>query len=476
MDREQRAHGSGGTPGPEPATDPDVLAFAGAARQAEMIRRGEVASRELVELYLDRIERLDPELNAFRVVMAGRALADARQADGRRGAGDDRPLLGVPVAVKDTEDVAGETTGWGTAAHGGRAERDNDLVSRLRAAGAVILGKTNLPELAIMGSTEGPAFGVTRNPWNTDRTPGGSSGGSAAAVAAGLCAAATGSDGFGSIRIPASCCGLVGLKPQRDRVSLAPLDEHWFGLSVAGFLTRSVRDTALLLDTVAERPPDTPYREAAQGTPGRLRVAVSLKPPAPALVDPEVKRSVRGVADALRGLGHEVTEHDPAYGRASDSATVRYMAGIAQDAARFSRPERLARRTRGFARIGRAAQPLVGWALRKEAEHAARINAIFRDHDVLLTPVAARPPVGAAQWEGMSASRTLLGMASVYPFTGIWNAIGQPAVSIPGQVSHDGLPIGAQLIGPPDGEARLLSVAAQLEAELAWPERRPPLV
>src|SRR5215207_5968765 len=201
----------------------DELAFAGAARQAEMIRRGEVSSRELVELYLARIERLDGELNAFRVVTGEGALVDAAQADARRGAGDDRPLLGVPIAVKDTEDFGGEVTGWGTAAHGGPAQRDNDFVARLRAAGAVVLGKTNLPELAIMGSTEGPAFGITRNPWDTDRTPGGSSGGSAAAVAAGLCAAATGSDGAGSIRIPASACGLVGLKPQRDRVSPSSL-------------------------------------------------------------------------------------------------------------------------------------------------------------------------------------------------------------------------------------------------------------
>jgi amidase len=172
-------------------------------RQAQLVRDGEVSARELVELYLDRIERLDPELNAFRTVMAERALADAEHADARRRAGEERPLAGVPIAVKDTEDVAGEVTGWGTGAHGGPAARDNDLVSRLRAAGAVILGKTNLPELAIIGATEGPAFGVTRNPWNTDRTPGGSSGGSGAAVAAGLCAAATASDGGGSIRIPA---------------------------------------------------------------------------------------------------------------------------------------------------------------------------------------------------------------------------------------------------------------------------------
>src|SRR3954469_24797876 len=214
--------------------DRDELAFAGAARQADMVRRREISSRELVLLYLERIRRYDGELSSYRTIMPERALADAEQADARRNAGDDRPLLGVPIAVKDTEDIAGEITTWGTAAHGGPAQRDNELVSRLRAAGAVILGKTNLPELAIMGCTEGPAFGVTRNPWNTDRTPGGSSGGSAAAVAAGLCAAATGSDGAGSIRIPASACGLVGLKPQRDRVSPESLDGHWYGLSVLG--------------------------------------------------------------------------------------------------------------------------------------------------------------------------------------------------------------------------------------------------
>src|SRR5918999_4231012 len=202
--------------------DRDELAFAGPVRQAEAVRRGEVSSVELVELYLGRIERFDPELNAFRVVMADRALADARQADGRRAAGEDRPLLGVPIAVKDTEDVAGELTSFGTAAYPQPAARDNDFVARLRGAGAVVLGKTNLPELAIMGDTEGPAFGVTRNPWNTDRTVGGSSGGSAVAVAAGLVAAATASDGAGSIRIPAANCGLVGLKPQRDRIPLAP--------------------------------------------------------------------------------------------------------------------------------------------------------------------------------------------------------------------------------------------------------------
>jgi amidase len=457
--------------------DRDKLAFAGVARQAELVRGGEVSSTELVELYLDRIGRLEPELNAFRTVMAERALADARQADARRGAGGERPLLGVPIAVKDTEDVGGEVTGWGTAAHGGPAERDNDLVMRLRGAGAVVVGKTNLPELAIIGATEGPAFGVTRNPWDTDRTPGGSSGGSAAAVAAGLCAAATASDGAGSIRIPASCCGLVGLKPQRDRVSLGALAGHWHGLSVAGFVTRTVEDSALLLDVAADRRRARPYAEAAGEDPGRLRVALSFKVPRqPARVHRDVRISIGQVAEQLRALGHEVIERDPSYGLAPDALVARYLAGIAEDSRRFRRPERLQRRTRGFVRMGDLIpRPLLDRAIRDEARHAARLGELFRDHDLLLTPTTAVPPVSATEWEGLGALRTLLGLAATYPFTGIWNMTGQPALSIPAPPSSDGLPLGAQFIAPPDGEARLLALAAQLERELGWPARRPPL-
>jgi amidase len=455
--------------------DPEDWAFAGVARQAELVRAGEVSSTELVELYLERIERLEPGLNAFRVVMAERALADARQADARRGAGGERPLLGVPIAVKDTEDVAGEPTAWGTAVRAGPAERDNELVSRLRGAGAVIMGKTNLPELAIIGDTEGPAFGFTRNPWDPDRSPGGSSGGSAAAVAAGLCAAATASDGAGSIRNPASFCGLVGLKPQRDRVSLGTLAGHWHGLSVAGFVTRTVEDTALLLDVVAERRPEKPFSEAVRAEPGRLRIALSFKAAfQPARVHKDVRASLNAVAETLRQLGHEVTEHDPSYGRATDAVVARYLNGIAEDARRFSQPERLQRRTCGFIRMGSLIpRPLVNKAIRDEARHTARIGELFRHHDVLLTPTTARPPVKAAQWEGLGAPRTLLEMALVYPFTGIWNMTGQPAISVPAPPASNGLPIGAQLIAPRDGEATLLALTAQLERELGWPARRP---
>jgi amidase len=457
--------------------DREDLAFAGVAAQAELVRRGEVSSVELVELHLERIQRLEPELNAFRVVMAERALADARQADARRVAGEERPLLGVPIAVKDTEDVAGERTAWGTAMRGAPAAHDNDLVARLRGAGAVVIGKTNLPELAIMGTTEGPAFGVTRNPWDTDRTPGGSSGGSAAGVAAGLCAAATATDGAGSIRGPASCCGLVGLKPQRDRVSLGALAGHWHGMSAAGFVTRTVEDTALLLDVAADRKPERPYVEASRDEPEKLRIALSFKAAVkPARVHKDVRASIDRLAETLRDLGHEVTERDPAYGRATDAAVARYLGGIAEDSRRFAQPERLQRRTRGFVRLGGLIpRPLIDRAIRDEARHTARIGELFRDHDVLLTPTAARPPVKAAQWEGLGAPRTLLEMAAVYPFTGIWNMTGQPALSIPAPPSSDGLPVGAQLIAPSDGEGRLLALGAQLERELGWPAHRPPV-
>src|SRR4051812_3219064 len=214
------------------------LAFAGIARQAELIRSGEVSPVELVELCLRRIERIDQRLNAFRVVLAERALAEARQAEGRSGAGGDRPLLGVPVAVKDNLDVAGEVTTYGSRAYGAPAAADSEVVRRLRAAGAIVVGKTHLSELAVFPWTESAAWGMTYNPWSEERTAGGSSGGSGAAVAAGLIGAAYASDGGGSIRIPASVNGLFGLKPQRGRVTLSPHPQHWHGLSQTGSLTR----------------------------------------------------------------------------------------------------------------------------------------------------------------------------------------------------------------------------------------------
>ena len=266
--------------------EPADLAYAGIARQAEMIRDGEVSSVELVGVYLERIARLNPVLNAFRSVLEERVRLEAEQADARRAGGDHRPLLGVPIAVKDDIDLAGEPTRWGTNANDRPVEQDAEVVRRLREAGAVIIGKTNVPELTIWPFTETATWGATRNPWDLQRTPGGSSGGSGAAVAAGLVGAALGSDGAGSIRIPAAWCGLFGLKPQRGRVSVAPRSRAWYGLSVNGVLARRVADTALFHDVASGTTdvdedrapaPEGTFSEAASRPPGRLRIAYSSK-------------------------------------------------------------------------------------------------------------------------------------------------------------------------------------------------------
>src|SRR5271165_2144621 len=268
--------------------EPSDVAYAGIARQAELIGAGEISSRDLVEVYLERIWRLDGALNSFRVVFSERARMEAEQADARREAGDQRPLLGVPIAVKDDIDVGGEVTAYGTNAFGEAAGADAEVVRRLREAGAVIIGKTHVPELTQWPFTETATYGATRNPWNRQHAPGGSSGGSAAAVAAGLVGAALGSDGAGSIRIPAAWCGLFGLKAQRGRVSMAPRVRPWYGLSVNGVLTRSVADTALFYDVASgaidsdsdrAQTPATAFSQAAAAPAGKLRIAYSTTVP-----------------------------------------------------------------------------------------------------------------------------------------------------------------------------------------------------
>jgi amidase len=461
------------------------VAFGGIARQAELIRAREISSRELVDLYLRRIEELNPRVNAFTDVFGDRARAEAESADARIGGGESAPLLGVPVAIKDIAHVEGVVTRHGTAAFDRPATADAEIVRRLRAAGAVILAKTALPELAICGFTESKTAGATRNPWDPTRSPGGSSGGSAAAVAAGLVGAAHASDGAGSIRIPAAFCGLFGLKPQRGRVPLEPAD-HWCGLSVNGCVTRTVADTALFLDVVTTGgsdpggppPPAVPFAEAARSAPGKLRIAISAKPAraaAPPIVTDEVRGGLAEAESMLRSLGHDVRRHDPSFGFAPNSLTARYLGGIRADVESVPRPERLESRTRGFARLGRMYPPaLVRRAVRAAARDAERINASWAEFDVLVTPTAGEPAIEVGRWQGKGATATLLGMSRTYGFTPIWNHTGQPAAAVPVGFTERGLPLSVTLVGRGNDEALLLSLAAQIEAERPWAERRPP--
>jgi amidase len=451
------------------------LAYAGLSRQAQLVRSGDVSSRELVELCLERIERHDGTLNAFHAVLAEEALAEAEQADARRKAGEDSALLGVPIAIKDDMDVAGVVTSRGTSAHGGPAAADAEVVRRLRAAGAIIIGKTHVPELEILPVTESPTCGITRNPWDLGRTPGGSSGGSAAAVAAGLVGAAVGSDGAGSIRIPAGCCGLVGLKPQAGRISSAPHVDHWQGLTSWGVLARRVQDVALFHDAVNEYGPS--FVEAVGREPAGLRVAVALNAPRGVVARPdaEQRRAVALATEQLRGLGHTTFEAALDYGVLGPSLIARYWRGIHDDARRMPHSERLSRRTRGYARLG--ATVTAGGARRARGREVAdreRLCRIFERADLVLTPQFTRRPVPVMEWEGLGALRTYLGTSAFVPYNAAFNHTGQPAMTLPAGAADDGFPLAVQLVAPPEGEPTLLAVAAQLQQAIAWPERRPP--
>jgi amidase len=453
------------------------LAFAGLAAQARMAADGEVTSRELVQTSLDRIAELDPPLNAFRCVRAQRALAEADAAQARLDAGARAPLLGVPIAVKDNVDVTGELTCHGTSANDTAATTDSEVVRRLRAAGAVIVGKTNLPELAMWGHfTASQTYGPTRNPWNRERSTGGSSGGSAAAVAAGMVPAALGSDGGASIRVPSGICGVFGMKPQRGRVPLAPDNDHWHGLTQFGPIARSAADAALLLDVLATPDGGERYVEAATREPQKLRIGVTLKPTLPQVRPGKAYRNaVADTAERLRELGHEVVDVKPRYGMLLPLVMPRYLGGVADDAAKLEHPQRLEKRSRRMARAGRM---LHGRALRravaKEDAYARRVNGVFEDVDVLLMPLVAKAAGKADASHGHGAFRTFNDGAPYVAYTAVWNYTGQPAAAVPAGFDDDGMPLAVQIVGRPDGERTLFSVAAQLERERPWAGRRPP--
>ncbi|NUR08985.1 MAG: amidase [Nocardioidaceae bacterium] len=462
----------------------DDLAWAGVAGQAAAVARGEVSSRDLVAATLVRIHRYDGRLNAFTVVLDEQALAEAAVRDGQRG--DRGPLHGVPVAIKEEIDVAGQVTTFGGRANSRPATQDAEVVRRLREAGAVVVGKTNMPEFGQFPFTESVAHGLTRNPWNTSRTPGGSSGGSAAAVAGGLVPFAMGGDGGGSIRIPAACCGLFGLKPQRGRVTSAPMPHLWWGLGTAGPLTRSVLDSAIVYDVLrgslpvdrfrAEEP-TTSFAAAAGAEPQPMRVAWSTRAPSVGQrPHPSHVQAVRDTAALLTSLGHDVTEVDPGYPDATAAFLPQMWGGIRSEFDLVEDPRRLERRTRHSARLGAWARPaVVERALRQGERVAERANRVFDDHDVLLTPALACRPPEVGVLDGAGAVRALLASMPMVAYTALWNVTGNPAASVPAGFADDGLPLAVQLVGRRHDETTLLTLAAQLERARPWADTRPAL-
>jgi amidase len=457
------------------------LAFLSAVEQARLVRTGEISSTELVTTSLERIERLDPTLNAFVTVCADEALESARVVDATPG---DAPFRGVPIGIKDLAATAGIRTTYSSRAYADYVpDFDLAVVRRLRDAGFVIVGKTNTPEFGTVAFTESELNGATRNPWNTELTPGGSSGGAAAALAAGLVPAAHATDGGGSIRIPASCCGLFGLKPSRGRVSSAPFGSLE-GLSTAGPLTRTVEDAAHLLDVLAgyeagdpwwAQPPERPFAETTPESPARLRVAVTSTPPIDVPVDPECVAAVEEAAALLSELGHHVQEGSPAW---QDPNLFDMFIEVWQTGPTLHPVDEalLTPLNRGLAESARASSAAdYVRAVARLQMLARRIVAFWSEVDVVLTPTLALPPVPIG-WQDAAtgAIEQLLRNTEFTPFTAVANLTGLPAMSLPLHWSDVGLPIGVQVIGPPAGDALLLSLASEIERARPWTERRPP--
>ena len=459
--------------------------FPTVAEQLYQLASGAVTSGELVRRSLHAITVSQSTLNAFRLVLTEDALADAAEADRRRAAGDTAPLLGIPIAVKDDVDIAGVPTSFGAAGRIRPATQDSEVVRRLRAAGAVIVGKTNCCELGQWPFTSGAAFGHTRNPWSRKHTPGGSSGGSAAAVAAGLVAAAIGSDGAGSIRVPAAWTHLVGIKPQRGRISTAPLHDPFNGIAVNGVLARTVTDAALVLDACAGNVDDDPHQpppvrmsDYVGIAPGSLKIAMSTRFPFTffgATLHPEIRAALEAVAEQLEMLGHTVMAGNPNYGlRLSASFLPRSTAGLLDWADRLGEDVTFDPRTEANMRMGQLLSgSMLRWARRSEPAIQRRVGQIFRSVDVVLAPTTAQPPPPARRFDDLGPTGTDRAMIAACPVTFPWNVLGWPSINIPAGFTADGLPIGVQLMGPANSEPLLISLAAELEAINGWADKQP---
>jgi amidase len=470
----------------------DDLSFLDAMAQAELVRSGEASPVELVDAAIVRIEKLNPQLNAVIHELFDRARTEA--------AGDlpDGPFRGVPFLLKDfAAELEGTPFSEGTRLSGDYvSSHTQELTKRFQAAGLVICGKTNTPEFGILPTTEPQRFGATRNPWDPTRTTGGSSGGSAAAVASGMVPVAHANDGGGSIRIPASCCGLVGLKPSRARVTAAPLyGDIMGGLVAEHVVSRSVRDSAAVLDAIAGPTPGEPYAAPARRgesflaavtrAPGRLRIALSVTAPNGEPVHTDCVAAARAAAELCTSLGHDVVDAAPQIG--ADALTGHFInawaAGNAWTMADWE--ERLGREgtaddveplTWALVELGRSIG--AGQYLKsvQELQKASRqIGLFMEDYDVVLSPTLGEPPVPLGTFDS-PADQPLYGLrraASFVPFTPVFNVTGQPAISLPLHWNGDGLPIGVQFAAGLGDEETLLSLAGQLEQASPWAARFP---
>jgi amidase len=433
------------------------------------VRRGDTSSTQVLADHLDYIHAQEPVLNAFRVLRP-EAVAEAEAVDEQEDLGN-LPLAGVPIAVKENTPVAGLPTWCGSAAARGEvAETDHEVVRRLRGAGAVVVATSRMPELGLWPMTD-DATAVTRNPWRTDRTPGGSSGGAAAAVAAGLVPIAHGNDGLGSVRIPAACCGLVGIKPGRGVVPAQLGVDDWFGLAEHGILATTVADATVGLAVLAgSRPPRLTE-------PSRLRVAVSARSPVlGSRADQPAQAALASAARLLAGAGHDTVEAGPTYpAMLGLRGLATWLAAAHADlAASGLDPATLQPRTRRHAALG-------GWAQRRglvrERDRAAWRTSceewFASGYDALLTPALAGSPPAADDWHARPWHSNLLTALRYAPFAAPWNIAGFPAVVVPMGVRPDGLPVAVQLVGPPGAELTLLALAGQLEQASPWLRHAP---
>ncbi|MCO5309738.1 MAG: amidase family protein [Austwickia sp.] len=465
---------------------------AGADQIAANVRAGRHTAVAATGAALAAIHAANPLLTAADVIRDDAAMAEAKALDDRleaRRAADppgrrpgahlaDLPLAGVPVAVKAEYDVAGLVTTHGGRANATPAEADSEVVRRLRAAGAIVVATTHMPEFGQFPFTEGAAWGATANPWDRTRSPGGSSGGSAALVAAGCVPVALGGDGGGSIRIPASCCGLVGLKPVRGRVSTAPYPDLWGPLGTVGALTRTVADCAMTYDVLrgatrvdryaAPEPAET-FVAAAAREPGPLRIGwLTAAPWAAIRTDRHVRACIAAVARALAAAGHRVEELPGRWPDAQPAFLPLFYAALRGEAARVERPDLLEARTRASLRAGVWAGPQVRLqAIRLADRMAAGVQRRFAAYDVVLTPTIACLPPRLGRLDATGSTRALLRSLPMVAFTTLANVTGHAAISVPAGVIG-GLPVGVQLYAPGGDETRLLPLAAQLERLLPW--------